>query len=72
MQNILIYGGIAINIIGALLLAIFAIQTWNQYRQAHQMPLRMDEIRSKWADRRKLSFGLILGGSLIAIIGCFI
>ena len=36
------------------------------------MPLRMDKIRSKWADRRKLSFGLILGGSLIAIIGCFI
>lgn len=72
MQDILIYGGIACNIIGALLLAVFAIQTYSKFKQSANMTLRVNEEKARWAKKRMVAWGLILGGSIIAIIGCSI
>ncbi len=67
IQNILIYGGIAVNIIGALLLGYFAIGRMNDYRRAKNMPQKMAETRAKWASRRLLAFGLM--GAGIVLVG---
>lgn len=72
MQNILIYGGLAINILGAVLLAIFAVKYYLTYRQIKNMPMRVDELRSRWNRQRAWGFGLLLGGTLIATAGCFL
>lgn len=65
IQNILIYGGIAINIVGALPLAYFAIGRMNDYRRAKNMPQKIDESRAKWASRRMIAFGLMAVGVLL-------
>ncbi|MDE6288048.1 MAG: hypothetical protein K2M00_04605 [Muribaculaceae bacterium] len=72
MQNLLIYGGIAINILGAVLLMIFAVKYYLTYRQVKNMPMRVDELRSRWYRQRTLGFGLLIGGTLIAIAGCYV
>ena len=72
MQNILIYGGIAINIIGALLLAYSAIKAIPRYKAAEKMPQRMAEERAKRTKPRMIALCLMLGGAIIAIIGCTI
>lgn len=72
MQSILIYGGIGINIIGALLLGIGAARTMAQNKNAEKMPLRKEEIKAKWGRQRVIAFGLIFAGLIIALIGCVI
>lgn len=72
MQSILIYGGIAVNIIGALLLMAFAIMAWRKYKDAGNLDKKKAEIRAWLASRRMICFGLMLGGALIVLAACYI
>ena len=72
MQEVLIYGGILVNVIGALMLAFFAVKRMRQYKAAQKMPLRVQEIKSSWATRRWLCLCMMFGGGIITMIGCMI
>lgn len=69
MQNILIYGGIAINIAGALLLMGSAFR---RYMADGKQRTMAHSIKSQWFMRRTVSFGLMIGGSIVTIVGCII
>ena len=72
MQNVLIYGGIAINVLGALIVLVYAIKYYLVYRQVKRMPQRVEELRSKWYVQRKWGWGNLLSGTIISLIGCFV
>ncbi len=72
MQNILIYGGIGINVLGALLIMFCGVQYYINYRQIKNMPMRVDDLKARWGNQRRWGFGLMIGGLIIAMIGCFI
>lgn len=65
-----IYIGIAVNIIGALLLMIYAIRYYQSFRQAERLTVKIDELKARWQRKRLLCFGLMIGGCIIAVIGC--
>ena len=68
----IIYNGIAVNIIGALLLTVFAFKYNSIFRQASRMPERTKDVKAQWLKKRALGFGLMIGGAAIAIIGCYL
>lgn len=68
MADILFKTGIAINVIGDLLLMVFAIKYYFAFRQAKNIPLRMEELKAQWASKRKIAFALIIAGPIISII----
>lgn len=72
MQNVLIYGGIAINVIGVLYLMAYAFKYSYLFRQARARNVRDDELKAAWGRKRLIGFGLLLGGAIIAVIGCLI
>lgn len=72
MQEILIYGGIAINVVGAVYLMAFAMKYAYAFRKAKNEPIQTESMKPRWAKQRNIGFGLILLGSLIAILGCYI
>lgn len=72
MQDFLIYGGLLVNVIGALMLAFFAIKRMRQYKEAQRMPLRMAEIRAGWATHRWMCLCMMVAGAIITMVGCMI
>ncbi|MBD5290004.1 MAG: hypothetical protein HDS26_04885 [Bacteroides sp.] len=72
MQDILIYGGIGINIIGALYLMAYAMKYGHAFYKARKRPIETDSLKAAWGKKRAIGFGLIIAGTLIAIIGCSI
>lgn len=72
MQDILIYGGIGINIIGAIFLMAYAIKYAYAFHKSKNSPITTDALKPKWMKKRTIGFALILTGTLIAILGCAI
>ena len=68
----IIYLGLAINVIGAIMLAVFAIAYYKKFKEYGRLTVRLDSLKTEWAHKRALSFGLLLGGTAIALIGCFL
>lgn len=71
-MDFVIYLGIAVNIIGALLLMTYAIKYYRSLKEAEKMPERTKDVRAQWLRKRALGFGLMIGGAVIAIIGCYL
>lgn len=71
-MDFIIYLGIAINIIGAILLMTYAFKYYRTFKEAEKMPERMKDVRAQWSRKRALGFGLMIGGCVIAIIGCYL
>lgn len=71
-MNSIIYIGIAINIIGALFLMIFAIRYYQAFRQSERLTAIMNVLKAQWARKRLIGFGLMIGGAIIAVIGCYL
>lgn len=69
-MDVLIFIGLAINIVGAITLMIYAIKYYNAFKQADRLTVKMEYLKSQWAKKRALGFGLMIGGGIIAIIGC--
>lgn len=72
MNDILIYSGIGINIIGALILMAYGMKYAYLFHLAKRMPQRLEDLKAQWSNYRRWGFGLIFIGIFIASIGCVI
>ncbi len=72
MREILIYGGIGINIIGALYLMAYAMKYTYAFYKARKQPIETSAMKPSWGKKKAIGFGLMIIGLIIAIIGCFI
>ena len=72
MQEVLIYGGIGINVLGALFLMAYAMKYAYAFHKSKNEPIRTEAMKPKWAKKRAIGCGLMILGSVIAILGCVI
>lgn len=70
MQEALIYGGIGINVAGAIYLMAYAFKYSCLFRQAREQDVRNDALKAAWGRKRMIGFGLIIAGTIIAVAGC--
>lgn len=72
MQDVLIYGGIGINVVGALFLMAYAIKYAYAFHNSKNEPIQTEVMKPKWAKKRSIGFGLIILGCILAFLGCII
>ena len=72
VMDIVIYAGLAIDIIGAILLMIWSMKYRNAFKSAERMPLVKEELKAEWLKKRAIGFGMIIAGTIITVIGCYI
>lgn len=72
MENLLIYGGIGIDIAGAILLLAYSIKYAYAFHKSKNEPIQTEALKPQWAKKRAIGFGLMILGSLIAMLGCTI
>lgn len=72
MNDVLIYGGVIVNVIGAIYLMAYAMKYMYAFHKANNQPVRTDAMKPEWAKKRIIGFGLMILGGVIAIIGCYI
>ena len=71
-MDIVIYAGLAIDIIGAILLMIWSMKCRNAFKSAARMPMVKEELKAEWLKKRAIGFGMIIAGTIITVIGCYI
>lgn len=71
-MDIVIYAGLAIDIIGAILLMIWSMKYRNEFKSAERMPMVKEELKAEWLKKRAIGFGMIIAGTIITVIGCYI
>lgn len=71
-MDIVIYAGLAIDIIGAILLMIWSMQYRNAFKSVERMPMVKEELKAQWLKKRAIGFGMIIAGIIITVIGCYI
>lgn len=71
-MDIVIYAGLAIDIIGAILLMIWSMQYRNAFKSVERMPMVKEELKAQWLKKRAIGFGMIIAGAIITVIGCYI
>ena len=71
-MDIVIYAGLAIDIIGAILLMICSMMYRNAFKSAERMPMVKEELKAEWLKKRAIGFGMIIAGTIITVIGCYI
>lgn len=65
MQDILIYTGVAINIIGAYAyLMAYGMRYAYAFYKARNKPAMTDSMKPTWAKKRAIGFALMIGGVL--------
>ncbi len=72
MIDTLIYGGAAINVIGAIYLLIWAVKYITAYKTIDKMPIKVAHLKTEWGHQRIVGFGLMIGGVAVMLTGCFI
>lgn len=72
VMDIVIYAGLAIDIIGAILLMIWSMKYRNAFKSAERMPMVKEELKAEWLKKRTIGFGMIIAGTIITVIGCYI
>ena len=72
MQDILIYGGIGINVVGAIFLIAYAMKYAYAFHKSKNDSIQTESLKPNWAKKRNIGFGLIFLGSFITVLGCFI
>lgn len=72
IMDIVIYAGLAIDIIGAILLMIWSMQYRNAFKSVERMPMVKEELKAQWLKKRAIGFGMIIAGAIITVIGCYI
>ncbi len=72
VMDIVIYAGLAIDIIGAILLMIWSMKYRNAFKSAEIMPMVKEELKAEWLKKRAIGFGMIIAGTIITVIGCYI
>ncbi|MDE7426500.1 MAG: hypothetical protein K2M79_01695 [Muribaculaceae bacterium] len=69
MQDILIYGGIGINIIGALVLMAYALKYTYAFHANRDKPVQTTSLKHTWAKKRIIGIGLMILGTIILLLG---
>lgn len=69
---ILFWIGIAINILGALLLGAYAVKYYFAFKDAKQMPVKFGEVKARWLSKRKIAFTMLLGGGVLTYIAALL
>lgn len=72
MEHILFYFGIAVNIIGALLIIFFGIRYYVTYREIKNLKPKVDELQMKWAKQRIIGFTTMIGGALLILLAALL
>lgn len=72
IQNILIYGGIGVNVVGAIFLMAYAMKYHYAFRQTENQPIKKQEMMPEWRKKRAIGFGLMILGAIIVVIGCIV
>ena len=72
MQDVLIYGGIGINVVGAIFLMAYAMKYVYAFHKLKNNSVQTESMKPKWAKKRNIGFVLIFLGSFIAVLGCCI
>ena len=65
---ILLWLGIAINIVGAIILGAYAIKYYFAFKEARQMPVKFEEVKAQWLAKRKIAFAMIFVGLILTYI----
>lgn len=71
-MDIVIYAGIAINIIGALLMMTFTIKYQMNLKDVGNMSEKRKDLRYRWMKKKTIGLGIMIGGTIMAVIGCLI
>ena len=71
-MDIVIYSGIAINVIGAILLLVYSVRYYALFKESEKLPVKRDALKAQWQRKRAVGFGLMIGGTVVAIIGCYL
>lgn len=71
-MDLIIYTGIAINIIGAIFLGYNALRYSMLFKNAERLTVKMNSHKAQWGRKRAIGFGLMIGGLGIAIVGCLV
>ena len=72
IQDILIYGGIGLNIAGAVFLMAYAMKYFYALRKAEDKPIEKNALVAQWRKKRAVGFGLMIVGCVVVIISCSI
>lgn len=67
-----IIAGITINAIGAIVLLIYSIQYYKAFKEAKRLPVKLSYLKAQWLKKRCIGFGLLIAGSIISLIGCYL
>lgn len=71
-MDIIIYLGIAINIIGAVLMFVFAIRYIMEQKKSGRLAEKCKDLRYKWLKKKAICLGMMVCGVIVAVTGCFI
>lgn len=70
-MNVIMYIGLGINIAGALLLVVYAINYYKESKEANRLNRKSDELKTGLASRRGLSIVLMTIGWIVMLLGAF-
>lgn len=51
---------------------IWSMQYRNAFKSAERMPMVKEELKAEWLKKRTIGFGMIIAGTIITVIGCYI
>lgn len=69
-MDALIYMGFAVNIAGAIYGTVMGIKYYPILKKSKNMPIQQSYDVSAWRSKRRVFYGLMIGGLLIALLGC--
>lgn len=72
IMQFIFYLGIAVNIVGAILLIVYAVKYYNALKTSDKLSVKTDELRSQMRYRRRISIGIMMLGWIIAMIGLWV
>lgn len=64
--------GVVVNIVGAVLLAVYAVGYYNAAKGADKMDPRLDDLRAQLKYHRRLCIGVMMVGFAIMYLGAII
>lgn len=70
MNNVLIFGGLGLNVVGALYLMAYSMKYGYAFHKTRNQPIETNSLKPAWRKRRGVGFGLMIVGLIIAMIGC--
>lgn len=69
-MSALIYIGLGIDAIGAIILLAYAVKYGNAFKRNERLSLKNDELKTEWRQKRIIARLTMLAGAIIALIGC--